>query len=418
MTGGWAGAARAAVLALLVQVLGLGAGAESLPPPELVGGQAVLATCDATQMRDWAAAFRPKAEAAGIAPAVIDAAFEGLAPVPKVLERDYNQTEFTRTIWDYLDRAVSADRVAGGQRALRDQAALLQRIEAQYGVPKEIVVAIWGLESDYGAFRGDFPVVASLATLACGGRRAAFWEGEMIAALRILQAGDVTPAGLKGSWAGAMGHTQFMPSSYLRLAVDFDGDGRRDIWGDDPTDALASTAAYLAASGWRRGQVWGLEVTVPPGFDYRQSGEGVFLDPAQWRALGLRPAAGGALPEDGPAELRLPAGHRGAAFLTFGNFKAIEAYNLADAYVIAVGHLADRIAGGPPIRAAWPREERALVLEERVELQDLLTRAGFDTGGVDGRIGPRTIRAVQAWQLSQGLPADGYAGLSVLEALR
>lgn len=394
------------------------AGAEALPSPELVEGRAVMATCDAATMAAWVQAFRPKALAAGIDPGVLDAALAGLAPVPKVLERDYNQTEFTRTIWDYLDRAVSADRIAGGQRALAANANLLGRIEAQYGVPKEVVVAIWGLESDYGAFRGDFPVLSSLATLACGGRRAAFWEGEVIAALRILQAGDVTPAGLQGSWAGAMGHTQFMPSSYLRLAVDFDGDGRRDIWGDDPTDALASTAAYLAASGWVRGQPWGLEVRLPEGFDYRQSGEGVFKSPAEWAALGVRPVAGKALPAGGPAELRLPGGWRGAAFLTFGNFKAIEAYNLADAYVIAVGHLSDRIAGGPPLASGWPREERALVLEERVDLQDRLTRAGFDAGGVDGRIGPKTIRAVQAWQEAQGLPADGFASLSVLDALR
>ncbi|QYZ69247.1 lytic murein transglycosylase [Neotabrizicola shimadae] len=392
--------------------------AESLPPPELVEGRAVKANCDATAMGAWVQGFRPKALAAGITPEVFDAALAGVAPDPRVLERDYNQTEFTKTIWDYLDRAVSPDRVAGGQKALKVNAALLGQIEAQYGVPKEIVVAIWGLESDYGAFRGDFPLMDSLATLACGGRRAAFWEGEVLAALRILQAGDVTPAAMQGSWAGAMGHTQFMPSSYLRLAVDFDGDGRRDIWGDDPTDALASTAAYLAASGWVRGQPWGLEVTLPEGFDYRQSGEGVFKPPAEWRALGVAPVGGGELPAGGLAELRLPGGWRGAAFLTFGNFKAIEAYNLADAYVIAVGHLSDRIAGGPPIAAGWPREDRALVLEERVELQQRLTDAGFDTGGVDGRIGPKTIRAMQAWQEAQGLPPDGYASLAALDALR
>lgn len=408
---------RVWVLAVMT-ALGGPALAESLPPPELVEGHAVKATCDAAAMTAWVQAFRPKALAAGISPQVFDAALDGVTPDPRVLEKDYNQTEFTKTIWDYLDRAVSADRIAGGQKALGANAALLQRIEAQYGVPKEVVVAIWGLESDYGAFRGDFSVVQSLATLACGGRRAAFWEGEALAALRILQAGDVAPAAMTGSWAGAMGHTQFMPSSYLRLAVDFDGDGRRDIWGDDPTDALASTAAYLAASGWVRGQPWGLEVMRPDGFDYRQSGEGVFKSPAEWRALGVAPAAGGDLPPGGPAELRLPGGWRGAAFLTFGNFKAIEAYNLADAYVIAVGHLSDRIAGGPPIAAGWPRADRALVLEERVELQQRLTDAGFDTGGVDGRIGPKTIRAMQAWQEAQDLPADGYASLNALEALR
>lgn len=409
---------RHRLLAAVMMALCGPALAESLPPPELVEGRAVKASCEAAAMTAWVAAFQPKALAAGITPEIFDAALTGVAPDPRVLDKDHNQTEFTKTIWDYLDRAVSSDRIAGGQKAMTAYAALLQRIEAQYGVPKEIVVAIWGLESDYGAFRGDFPVMQSLATLACGGRRAGFWEGEALAALRILQAGDVALAAMKGSWAGAMGHTQFMPSSYLRLAVDFDGDGRRNIWGDDPTDALASTAAYLAASGWVRGQPWGLEVVLPEGFDYLQSGEGVLKSPAEWRALGVVPAVGGELPAGGPAELRLPGGHRGATFLTFGNFKAIEAYNLADAYVIAVGHLSDRIAGGSPMTAGWPREDRALVLEERVELQQRLTDAGFDTGGVDGRIGPRTIRAMQAWQLASGLPPDGYASLQALEALR
>jgi membrane-bound lytic murein transglycosylase B len=366
----------------------------------------------------WLTGFRDRALAAGIAPATLDAAFADVRHDPDAIRRDRNQAEFTKTIWDYLDTAVSADRVANGKAALARHAAVLDRIEARYGVEKEIVTAIWGLESAYGTFMGDRPLIGSLATLAHDGRRPAFFEDQLLAALRILQAGDVTPDRMAGSWAGAMGHTQFMPNSYLTHAVDFTGDGKRDIWGEDPTDALASTAAYLAHFGWTKGMPWGLEVTLPEGFDYAQSGERVKKPVAEWQAAGVRPAGGGSLPDHGPASVLLPAGHRGAAFLIFANFRVIERYNTADAYVIAVGHLADRIAGGPPIGAEWPREDRALLAAERTELQTRLTDAGFDTQGIDGRIGPNTIAAVRAYQRALGLTPDGYPSLDILTRLR
>lgn len=367
---------------------------------------------------NWTRAFRGRARAAGIAGDTLDRAFADMRPLPDVIAKDRNQSEFTKTIWDYLDAAVSAESVADGMAALLDHGTLLDRIEAAYSVDRAVLVAIWGLESRYGAHRGDIPVIAALATLAYDGRRAAFFEGELIAALRILQAGDVAPAQMTGSWAGAMGHTQFIPTSYLAHAVDFDGNGTRDIWGDDPTDALASTAAYLVAAGWQRDQPWGVEVRLPAGFDYALSGKKQQRAVGEWMTFGLRAVDGGALPDHGPAAVLLPAGAQGPAFLIFSNFAVISAYNAADAYVIAVGHLSDRLRGGGPINGAWPRGDTALTASERMELQQRLTDAGFNTGVVDGMLGPNSIAALRAYQQSMGLPMDGYANLAILERLR
>jgi membrane-bound lytic murein transglycosylase B len=365
----------------------------------------------------WLIAFRPRAEAAGIAPQVLDQALAGLKFNPKIIERDRNQNEFTKTIWDYLDTAVSDERVSLGRKSVARQARVLDQIEAQYGVDKEVVAAIWGLESAYGTYRGDISTIEALATLAYDGRRASFFEAQLVAALKILQNGDVSQAAMRGSWAGAMGHTQFMPSSWWEFAVDFTGDGKRDIWSDDPSDALASTAAYLRHWGWIKGQPWGLEIVLPDGFDYDQTTERVKKPVADWAALGVRPMAGGALPDHGLASILLPGGARGAAFLIFSNFQVIEKYNTADAYVIAVGSLSDRLRGGPSIQASWPRELRALTLAERIDLQRRLGAAGFDPKGVDGRIGPNTIAAVKAYQKANGLLPDGYASLEILQRL-
>lgn len=367
-------------------------------------------------LETWVAGFRTRALEAGIPAATFDAALRGVAFNPKVVERDRNQNEFTKTIWDYLDTAVSEDRVALGRQAIEKNRDLLERIEAEYGVEKEVVAAVWGLESAYGSYRGDLPVLGSLATLAYEGRRRAFFETELIAALRIVDGGHVDR--FVGSWAGASGHTQFMPSSWESFAVDFDGDGKKNLWGDDPGDALASTANYLAHWGWRKGMPWGVEVTLPPGFDYDQTTERVIKPVAAWQALGVRLVGGGELPDHGPGSILLPGGYRGAAFLIWPNFQVIEHYNTADAYVVAIGNLADQLAGGPPIAHDWPRDLRALTLAERKELQELLARAGFDPGGVDGRMGPKTVAAVKAFQKARGLVPDGYPSLAVLTLLR
>ncbi|NSY38731.1 lytic murein transglycosylase [Leisingera sp. ANG59] len=368
--------------------------------------------------KDWITEFKDRAGAQGISAPVLDSAFDGVSYDPEVIRRDRNQSEFTKTIWDYLDSAASDLRVKNGKAALRDQQARLDPIEAKYGVEKEIVVAIWGLESSFGTFRGKMDVIRSLATLAFDGRRGAFFEDQLIAALKILQAGDVAARKMTGSWAGAMGHTQFIPTSYLDYAVDFTGDGKRDIWSDNPADALASTAAYLKQFGWVKGQPWGVEVTLPKGFDYTLADRDIEKSPAEWAALGIKGLDGRAVKDYGPASILLPAGSEGAAFMIFQNFAVLERYNTADAYVIGVGHLADRIKGGSPIKANWPRGDRALTLSEREEMQERLTSAGFDTGGIDGKIGPKTIGAVRAYQVANGLTPDGYASLHLLQRLR
>jgi lytic murein transglycosylase len=382
-------------------------------------GEAMLTEGTGTQegLTQWLSTFKDRALAAGISSATLDA-LKGVEYLPKVVRNDRHQNEFTKTIWDYLDTAVSADRIAHGLKALKTQGDTLAQIEATYGVDAEVVAAIWGLESAYGAVRGDIPTLHALATLAYDGRRGAFFEGELIAALKILQLGDASAATLRGSWAGAMGHTQFMPSSWHAFAVDFTADGKRDIWGDDPTDALASTAAYLAGKGWVKGAPWGAEITLPPGFNYDLTTERVKKPIADWQAMGVRLADGTDLPNHGPASVLLPGGHKGAAFLIFQNFHVIETYNTADAYVIAVGHLADRLRGAGPILAPWPRDERALSFDERVALQKRLTAAGFDTGGVDAKMGPKTVAAIKAFQKASGMVPDGFPSLSVLQALQ
>lgn len=383
--------------------------------PDSLGPQITPANA---RFEAWIRAYKAKAARQGISKSVLDRAFRGVKYNADVVRRDRNQSEFTKTLWEYLDSAASDSRVKNGKAALRKQRKTLEAIERKYGVDKEVVVAVWGLESAYGAVRGDVPIIEALATLAFDGRRGRFFEQQLFAALKILQSGDTAPRNMVGSWAGAMGHTQFIPTSYLAFAVDFTGDGKRDIWSDNPADALASTAAYLKRSGWVSGQPWGVEVTLPRGFNYALANRGIKKRPSEWGALGVKGLDGKSVKNHGQASLLLPAGHKGAAFLIFKNFDAIERYNTADAYVIGVGHLSDRIKGGGKIKARWPREDRALTFSERKELQRRLTAAGFDTVKIDGKIGPLTIDAVRSYQRSEGLEPDGYASLAILKRLR
>lgn len=362
----------------------------------------------------WVSEFSARARAAGVSDATLARARPHLRHLPETVALDRRQSEFGARIWEYMDGAVTATRISQGQSLMRQHAATLRQIEARYGVPPEIVVAIWGIESSYGANRGRVSTLATLATLAKDGRRAAFFEGQLIDALRIIQAGDITPSTMIGSWAGAFGHTQFMPSSYLSDAVDFTGNGRRDVWGDDPSDALASTANYLARRGWVRGQPWAVEVILPAGFDLALTGQR--QSNAQWASAGLRAATGQIAA--GTSRLMLPGGARGPAFLVYGNYDVLKDYNISDSYVLALGHLSDRLRGQGPLRGSWPRGDRALTLAERTELQRRLNALGHDTAGIDGRIGPATVAAVQAWQRAKGLPPDGYINADLLARLR
>lgn len=364
----------------------------------------------------WVEGFKGRAVSRGISPATVDAAFRGAGFLPEVIEKDRNQTEFTRTLEDYLNIAASDERVSLGRQKYAQYGGVLSAIESRYGVEGNVVAAVWGLESFFGTRRGNVPVISALSTLAYEGRRGEFFEGQLVAALKILQAGDVSPGAMTGSWAGAMGHTQFIPTSYLAFAVDFTGDGRRDIWSEDPTDALASTAAYLSKSGWTRGLPWGMEVTVPAGFSAGHLGRGKGQSAEAWSGLGVRAADGRALA--GGSIIAGGNGGGGPYFLLTQNFATILRYNNAQNYAIGVGHLSDRLLGRGAVQASFGPDAAGMTKADRQELQRLLTAAGFDTGGTDGVMGAKTKAAISAYQASIGVPVTGEPSLELLRRLR
>jgi membrane-bound lytic murein transglycosylase B len=336
-----------------------------------------------------------------------------VTPDPKIVALSQKQSEFVRPIWDYLADAAAATRIAKGQDVADQMGTLLDAVEYAYGVPKGVILGIWGMETNFGRFTGSHSVVRSLATLAYIGYRGDFFRNELLVALQILEQRQVTVSGMLGSWAGAMGQTQFMPSSYAKYAVDGDGDGRGDIWRSMP-DALASTAHYLHQHGWRPGLPWGFEVELPRGFDFRNHRHGF----AAWQRLGVRAVDRRAMPRSGEATLLFPAGRRGPAFLVTENYNVIKAYNSSDAYALGVAHLGDRIYGGRPLAGDWPKGEPLLDKGQREEVQKRLARLGFYAGDADGRFGSQTRAAVRQFQRRRGIPADGYADLAVLRELR
>ncbi len=367
----------------------------------------------------WLADLKQEARAAGISADTLETAFEGVEPIAKVLEYDRRQPEFTLTFWDYLERSVTASRIETGREMLERHGALLGRVEREYGVPARFLVAFWGMETNYGQYTGGFPVIDSVATLAHDRRRSDFFRAELMHALRILENGHIAKARMEGSWAGAMGQLQFMPSTFARHAIDADGDGRKDIWGSLP-DVFGSAANYLSALGWKSGRTWGREVRLPEGFDLEQATLSVERTLAEWQRRGVRRANGADLPivEGMTGSILLPAGHRGPAFLVYENFRHILSWNRSIFYAIAVGHLADRLIGLPPLSVEKPANARALSREEVLALQRGLNSLGFDAGEADGVIGPATRAAVKRFEKAAGLPPDGYATPDLLEAVR
>jgi membrane-bound lytic murein transglycosylase B len=376
--------------------------------------QAIAA--DAGNFRQCIASLGPQAQQRGISQAIYARETRDLEPDMKILELMDRQPEFTKAVWDYIDQLVAERRIQQGREMFAQHRAIFQRIEQTYGVDPYVVAAIWGIESNFGSNKGDRDVIRSTATLACIGRRQEFFRAEFLAAVEIVARGDIHRERFKGSWAGAFGQTQFMPTTFKRLAVDFNGDGRRDLV-DTVPDALASTANNLSKNGWQRGFSWGYEVKLPRNFNYGIANKNVKKPAHDWASLGVQRTRGQALPNT-QGYILAPAGARGPAFFMTQNFQVILRYNPADAYALAIGHLADRIRGGAPFEGEWPRGEQILSRAERVELQERLSALGLYNGATDGRLDEKTREALAAYQQKSGIPPDAFATVAVLERLR
>jgi membrane-bound lytic murein transglycosylase B len=365
------------------------------------------------------AELRSEAASRGVSAATIDAAFaQAPAPLPRVIELDRSQPEFVQTFSGYMKNALSATRIARGQQLMAEHRELFNEVQAKYGVQPHYLTSFWGLESNFGQFTGGFSVLNALATLAWDPRRAQMFRDQFFTALRIIEKGHITPEGMTGSWAGAMGQLQFMPDTFEAYAVDGDGDGKIDIWGSLP-DVLHSAANYLSQAGWKGDERWGREVVLPDGFDFALAGTNVRKPVTEWNGLGVKRADGSPLgTADISGSIIMPAGANGPAFLAYDNFRTTMVWNRSINYAIAVGHLADRLIGEGPIRYMPVNEERPLTREEVWEMQTLLNGLGFDAGTPDGSVGSKTRDAVRAFQISESLAPDSYVSYDVLTALR
>jgi lytic murein transglycosylase len=419
-------AAAAALAAALVVAV---APADAAPPRKVAMTKMAVAAVAAKRAaaeaaRKTDAAFRafvdglwPLAEARGVMRATFDAAFAGVTFDPRIVAHTTNQAEFVQPIWVYLATAVSPARVARGRAKAEDMRPWLAKAEQAYGVDPGVLMGVWGMESEFGVFSGGDSVVRSLASLAFVHYQGDYFRDELIAALAILEEGDIEPREMKGSWAGAMGQTQFMPSSFLAYAVDFESHGRRDIW-DSAPDAIGSTANFLAKHGWIAGALWGFEARLPDGFKLTAADSARFVPFSAFAARGLTRADGGDLPKDGEAELLIPAGLKGPIFLITANFKTIKAYNNSTAYALGVALLGDAAMGRDGVKAAWPTRDKPLAEKEVRELQRELDRRGYDVGEIDGRVGDRLQAALRDYQESIGDAPDGYPTLALLRRLR
>ncbi|RJN82153.1 lytic murein transglycosylase, partial [Acinetobacter baumannii] len=366
--------------------------------------------------------LRSQAIAAGVSGSTYDRYTQNLTPDYSVIDKLNYQPEFSTPIWDYLSGLVDEERVALGKQKLAQHRDVLNRASQVYGVPAETIVAVWGVESNFGDISGKYPLLQALGTLSCEGRRQSYFRTEFFATMRILQRGDLTEDQLKGSWAGAFGHTQFMPSTYERLAVDFDGDGRRDLV-SSTADALASTANFLNKAGWQTGMPWGFEVQIPAGMSIDGEGRRSKKPLSSWSARGVTridgsPLIQGPLSGSTPAGLMAPAGPSGPIFLVFKNFDAIYSYNAAESYGLAIAHLSDRLRGAGPFVSSWPTDDPGTSRAERREIQQFLINRGYDIGAVDGLIGDKTRVAIRQEQTRLGLNPTGRAGQQILRAFR
>ena len=382
----------------------------------LLASGAALAKPDAQAFDKFIAGLWPLAQESGVSRATFDAAFSGVTFDAGIVARTKAQTEFTRPIWEYLSAAVNARRVAEGQKLAEEQAAWLAKAEATYGVDKGVIMGIWALETDFGSFQGSSYVVRELASLAFIHFRGDYFRDELISALEILQAGDVAPAQMKGSWAGAMGQTQFMPSSFLTDAVDFTGEGKRDIWGS-PADAIGSTANYLKHHGWVAGEPWGLEVRLPPNFDLKSADSDELAPFTSFAARGVTRADGRPLPAAGEAQLLFLAGLKGPALLVTPNFAVIKSYNNSSSYALAVALIGDEIFNRGGLKAAWPSHDKILSGPQLKQMQAKLAALGYKVGTIDGRIGEQMRAAVRAYQTKRGEVPDGYPTPALFAAL-
>ncbi|MEZ2904236.1 lytic murein transglycosylase [Acinetobacter terrestris] len=366
--------------------------------------------------------LRSQAISSGVSGSTYDRYTQNLTPDYSVIEKLNYQPEFSTPIWDYLSGLVDEERVQLGRQKLAQHREVLNRVAAAYGVPAETVVAVWGVESNFGDIAGSYPLLQALGTLSCEGRRQSYFRGEFFTTMRILQRGDLTEQQMKGSWAGAFGHTQFMPSTYEELAVDFDGDGRRDLV-SSTTDALASTANFLKKRGWQTGMPWGFEVRIPESMSLNGEGRRNKNSLSSWVSRGIVRADGspliqGNLSESSSAGLMAPAGANGPVFLVFKNFDAIYSYNAAESYALAIAHLSDRLQGQGGFSKAWPTDDAGTSRAERREIQQFLLNKGYDIGAVDGLIGDKTRQAIRQEQNRLGLNPTGRAGQQILRAFR
>jgi len=384
----------------------------------LLAVPALPETARADKFQSCVQSLWPAAKAGGVSRETFDRAFKGATFDPEVVELATYQPEYVKPIGEYIDRAASDKRIANGKKKLVEYKPLLDQLEKKYGVDRHILVAIWGVESNYGEQPGDKNVINSLATLICSGTKSKFARGQIVSALKVLQRGDVTYENMNGSWAGAMGHTQFIPTTYTAYAVDYDGDGRRDIWGTIP-DALGSTASYLRVSKWIPGQTWGYEVRVPKGVNPNKISENSSKTVGQWEKLGFVRANGQPFPRAGDkATLFAPEGANGPAFLVLNNFRSLLRYNVAKSYALAVGHLSDRLAGHGPFIQPWPVGEDRLSLDQRKELQTLLIAHGHLEGEVDGIVGKGTGEGIKSYQRTKGMKENGIPTQTLLKTLQ